>query len=943
MKKRINKLQQHIRLISLGGLMLPAVGLMAPMTAVAQPDTIEEVVITGIRGSLQNASNIKENAAGVVDAITSEDLGKFPDTNIAESLQRVPGLAIARSRGGEGRFVTIRGLGEEFNAVTYNGRLLATENPGREFSFDNVASELVSRVDVFKTSQAALGDGSIGGTVNIITAKPLDKPGFRAAWSVGASHDDLSEDTGEKLSGVISNTFADDTIGVVASLAYQKRSFRVDSAESIDTFTMDVATDGTRYDPMNNPGQVLAHSNARWTSLAFTSTEEERERLSGTVAIQFQPTDDIDMTFDVLYTELESPGRGVAQTNYLCDPGCATLSNIVVGGNGIITSFDADYTAEFLAREQSADSETFQIGWNLDWNISDDLNITADASYSKAEAQRDNIGSDAGSGSFFVAGITGSRAEYRYAGGEVPNFNVFVPTYDPVTASGVGPANVPVANADPRLLGAHFTRESNNTVEDEVISLKFDGEFTFDDETSLQFGADFTDRNKTNQLRDNQNTWCHYFCGYAFSLRGLNPDLFDSTFIQPLPVNNLLSGTGSTIPRSFLTFSNQALRGLYASVNQGDPVLDAEGRPTGATHDFSGQPITAGSQILTPVLNLTGSTDITETVLGGYGQLNLAGSIGDKTWTGNIGVRLAYTELESKGHSNEILSITDVGAGNQSFTFSNDSARNLDNSYTDVLPSMNFTLELDEGLLLRTAFSKSLTRPTLTDLSTSRVVTGTNVGTEAITAGNPELEPTHSNNFDLSLEFFGENDTAAIALFHKDISGFIANQVVEEFVFDRNFEVTKPVNGEDAEVTGLELAYTHYFDNGFGLQGNYTLVDSRAEQNGQSSTLENVSDTSYNLSAFYENDRLSARVSYNNRGDYIRTTNGKQGLSERVDEYNQLDLTTSFNINDSLTVYFEGVNLLDETEHVFFDGTPNLLRYYEERGRRFNIGLRGSF
>ena len=343
--------------------------------------------------------------------------------------------------------------------------------------------------------------------------------------------------------------------------------------------------------------------------------------------------------------------------------------------------------------------------------------------------------------------------------------------------------------------------------------------------------------------------------------------------MRGLPVSDFLSESGAGIPRSFLAFSPAALRQIYASVNQGNPILDAEGNPTGAFHDFTGNPaLSDGSQILQPVLNLTGSTDITEKVLGIYGQLNLSGELGDMPWSGNIGVRIAHTELESKGNSNEIVSIVPAMAGNQIFTFSTDSPRNIDNSYTDVLPAMNFNLELSDGLIARAAFAETITRPTLTDLSTARDVTGTNVGVEAITAGNPELEPTRSNNVDFSLEWYGEESNAAIAIFYKDITGFVANQVVQEFVFDRNFEVTKPVNGENAEVTGIELAYTRYFENGFGFQANYTYVDSDAELNGRSSTLENVSETSYNVSVFYEDERLSTRLSFNNRGDYIRTT-----------------------------------------------------------------------
>jgi len=176
----------------------------------------------------------------VVDAITAEEFGKFPDANVAESLQRVTGVAITRARGGEGRFVTVRGLGEEFNNVTYNGRTLATENLGREFSFDVIASELISRAEVYKSSEARLNDGSIGGLVNVATAKPLSSPGFHVSGSLAGEYDNLADSTGFRASGVVSNSFANDTVGVLASLTMHKRDLRSDTYESIDYRTLDL-------------------------------------------------------------------------------------------------------------------------------------------------------------------------------------------------------------------------------------------------------------------------------------------------------------------------------------------------------------------------------------------------------------------------------------------------------------------------------------------------------------------------------------------------------------------------------------------------------------------------------------------------------------------------------------------------------------------------------
>lgn len=222
-------------------------------------------------------------------------------------------------------------------------------------------------------------------------------------------------------------------------------------------------------------------------------------------------------------------------------------------------------------------------------------------------------------------------------------------------------------------------------------------------------------------------------------------------------------------------------------------------------------------------------------------------------------------------------------------------------------------------------------------------MTGTNVDVEAITSGNPELGPTRASNVDLSLEYYGDSVTASAAIFYKDINGFIADAVSEEFVFDRTFQVTRPTNGETAEVLGFELAWTQYFDNGLGFLVNYTYADTEAiAADGSVTDLENVSDNTFNLSGFWETDRWSARLSYNFRDQYVRAAQGLQGFPEVVDDFGQLDFTANFIINDTFTLFAEGVNLTDEDEFVFSD-QRNLLRYYEERGARFHFGVRGAF
>ncbi|MEO0998683.1 MAG: TonB-dependent receptor, partial [Pseudomonadota bacterium] len=660
--------------------------------------------------------------------------------------------------------------------------------------------------------------------------------------------------------------------------------------------------------------------------------------------VQYRPTDTLDLTFDTLFTAFESPGIGAWQTNYPC-PACGTTSNIQVASNNIITQFDSVISSEYLATEQQSDTDTLQFGANAVWQARDNLEFVADVSYSNAEGIRDNFGSGSGSGSFYVIGVPNSLFQYRYSGGDVPNIDSLAPAFDEATGQAVGPAVVGINDVDPRVFGAHFTRDTSNVVEDEVMTFKIDGTLDFDDETSLQFGFDFYDRNKTNQLYNNRNSWCNYWCGFEFSLRGLDPALFDSDFLVPFPVDDFLSDAGASVPNNFVTYSPQAVRDLYASVQPGDPILDSNGNPTtannnngtctgsGTTHDFNCfSEVATGADILRPRLRRDSSTDLTETVFGVYGQLNFQGTVGGKPWEGNLGVRVARTELDSEGFSNEIVDIQPAAGADQIFTFSPDTPRNLSNSYTDVLPALNIAVYLTDSMILRGAFAETITRPTLTDLSTARTVTGTNVDVEAITSGNPELGPTRANNVDLSLEWYGDSITASAAVFYKDISDFIADAVTEEFVFDRNFQITRPTNGDTAEVLGLELAWTQYFDQGFGFQVNYTYADSEATAaNGTTTSLENVSENTYNLSAFYEANGISARLSYNFRDDYVRAAEGLQGFPEIVDEYGQLDFTASYDINDYFTVFVEGANLTDEDEFVFSD-QRNLLRYYEERG-----------
>jgi len=384
-------------------------GTSSAITQEASVPLLEEIIATGIRGSIKQGLIKKEIANSIVDGAFAEELGKFPDANVAESLQRITGLAITRSRGGEGQFVTVRGLGEEFNAVTYNGRILATENQGREFPFDVIASDLISAAEIYKSTMASQGDGSIGGLVNIRSALPLDNPGFHGVGKLATQYESLGNSFGERVSAVISNTWADNTLGMLLAVSHQQRDTRTDVAESIfvDTDAGDQNGDG-----------VADRLNSFSASVAF----QERQRTGGTVALQYQPNDKTDLVLDALYTNFQSPSRLHGYSFFPSQDALAADSVVVSDNNVIINQATAGATLDLLTRFNEADANTLAFGGKLKQQWSDRLLTTIDLAWSNAEGQRDNVGSADGSGKFFVLSVPNSDFS-QSPGGAVPNIN----------------------------------------------------------------------------------------------------------------------------------------------------------------------------------------------------------------------------------------------------------------------------------------------------------------------------------------------------------------------------------------------------------------------------------------------------------------------------------------------------------------------------------------
>jgi len=504
-------------------------------------------------------------------------------------------------------------------------------------------------------------------------------------------------------------------------------------------------------------------------------------------------------------------------------------------------------------------------------------------------------------------------------------------------------------------LRAHFARVDTSEIEDDVFSANLDFDWQISDTTKLTAGAYFISREKDIVAINNVPDQCN-FCGFATQLRALNPAAFDAVLGGegvPLPdidLANFLSESGSDIPRNFPAIPADLFTTLFEGVqsNGTDQTVTSTPGFNSLTTAVEFQPVE--------------SSLIEEDVFSVYFKIDNEGTIAGLPYRGNFGIRFDYTDLTSSGAENQLIAVRPTGGADQQFTFTDATPISSSNDYFDVLPSFNIAVNLTDNLILRGALARTLTRPTLTDLAAASTVTSINIGLEGISSGNPELEATTSNNFDLSLEYYGENLTASAAFFYKDIEDFVSNVTINEAVTlpssfalgdlaqatdlgptSIDFDISRPENGDEAEVIGLELAAQYAFDNGFGIGGNITIVDSDATVAGVSSDLENVSDLSYNLFAFYETDRLSTRIALNFREEFLQTTLGQDGLSETVDDFTSLDATFAYDINDNFTVFVEGINLTDEDFFRFADGSSNLIRSFEEFGTRINLGLRGNF
>ncbi|WP_427454256.1 TonB-dependent receptor [Litorimonas sp. WD9-15] len=939
-----------------------AFAMVASLPAMAQTAGDDVVIATGIRSSLEQSLDVKRNSDSIVDAISAEDVGKFPDTNIAESLQRITGVAIDRS-GGEGQFITVRGLGPEFNVVTINDRTIATDNDGREFSFDVLSSDIIQRAEVFKTPDASRQSGGIGALVNIVTNRPLERPGTNFAASLSGTYDTLRDQISPEGSLVGSWTNEDNTIGVAGGLSYSDRRSQRDrvltggfSERSGAPFinTGGAGTAGaTGLTDADNVESLPAGTRVQQQAIVSRDTQE-RERLTANGTVQFAPTDAVTLTVDGLYTEFNVSSFDRQFSGFFSPP----FIDPVVDANGTVTSFSRP-GLDFLGRNPglttgpsqndnvltsaNREAETYLIGANLDWELNDRLTANFDVSTSKAE--RDGINP------FVVLGALAPTSPL-----------IQLPDGDDLTTI----TNL-TNTLNPSIQRLHFVNVNRTVIDDEVFEAK--GKLDWESKTGeeiITVGASYSDRTKSRDLFDNFSptqgggVFCAY-CGYATD--------FDDSILRQVNLDGFLSGVSGRdgIPLNFLTATfEDAFGQLNSDAAISDPnrsgrgaLSDAELRARrDATDSFLG--------FYDPEFNPAGSFAVDEEVTSVFFNTAwLDKQLGAIPFSANFGLRVTHTETSSSGVDQPVTQFRESDGDTQLIPiFADPTNITIENSYTNVLPSANIKFDVTEDKIVRFAASKTVTRPTLTALGVANQFGG-RANAPTSTGGNPNLEAFESTNFDAAFEWYMDDlSFFGVTGFYKSFDNFLESQTLPvpgQVVFpagnasnpggtdvtrDVTFLDTRTRNGETGSIVGIEAALQKAFENGFGAAINYTYVDSsidRAEGSGNSDLDYNgLSPHSFNISGFYEKGPIQARVTYNYRDEFLVAAFSDQGEPREREAYGQLDASAAYDINDTFQIFAEGINILDEDTRDF-SRFENRLLTYEDTGSRFTIGARAAF
>ncbi len=827
---------------------------------------VEEVVVTGIRGSLRESVETKREATAIVDVISSEDMGKFPDKNAAESLSHVPGVNIDRQYG-QGERVSIRGTDPALNRTLLNGQTVASadwfilDSPGRTFNYTLLAPEIVSSLEVYKSPEARIDEGSIGGTVILNTHRPLSLPANTLRTSLDYAYNDRSKEGKPNYSALFSWKNDADTLGVIVTGLQSEEELE---RHGVELFSYPSAS--------GLPASVVADRSAVFPNAINAALfQQNRKRTSGTLGLQLKPSDNFELNLTGLYVKAEYDNYNQSRYAFFGHGDSRPNLTRATVTNGVVTSGSFSNGITYLdAISRRSEVETNAIDLKADWR-GDGWSSSASIGTTEADGgtQQQYFLEYFGRGGFSYD-IGKERAEVNFAN-------------DPTNA-----ANMP---------GIEFgqSRQQPTHDEEQYAQVDFTRDLSWGPINQWLFGA------KYREHKTNQESRLGNIAASALTGRGL------SGFAGGVTPGNMLDGVDvSGGMENWRTADRNALESFVRGAPLGNPLRGGEPLAPGQLADFP-----------------YAMFNVEEEITSAYTQFNFTG----QAFRGNLGLRYVMTDQLSKGFDA-------VGVG----IFAPNS---LSKDYNDFLPSFNFAMDVADDVVVRLSASRSLARANFADLAS---VVELNNTLHSGRGGNPNLDPYRASNFDLSAEWYlGNEGLLAVTLFYKDIRSFIIGRTALEQQLNTDtgrietFEVTRPTNGSGGEIQGSELTYQTSLWGSFGLQANYTYADGTTDSGLQ---LPFSSKHTINLTPYFDNGTINARLTYGWRSKYFREL-GRNGVAITTDEYAQLDAAFGWRLTDNIELTAQILNMLDETHYEYAGRESQPLNMYQN-GRRYFAGVRFS-
>ncbi|WP_371765054.1 TonB-dependent receptor [Massilia sp.] len=844
------------------------------------PDA-QTVIVTGVRAALEQSLRQKRNADAVVEVVTAEDIGKMPDKNVADAIQRLPGVNTQSSAGGEGGFgendrVSLRGTSPSLQQTLFNGHAISTGdwfvlnqyggNVGRSSSFSLLPSELVGSIVVQKSATADLVEGGVSGAINVITRRPLDfRQPLTVEASVQANYNDLAKKTEPQVSALVSWKNATNTFGVLLQGFSEKQSVRRDGQEILG-YTPISATSAAA---IANP--ALAGVKVP-TFIGAAFFEQKKKREGGAFDIEAKPTRDIGVDLNGFYSKLSAPHQN---TNWLAAPAnsinSANLipaSPVIRNGTLVGATFSSNSGEVDNIYRPDAGGESWYIDLNGRWRVNEDLSFTGKI------GRTHGIGWDHGD-VYYQNNVDGGM---MYA------------------LNGMTPATVsyPGGNTTKPGSTAWAGGGEAQSVDKEKYA-QVDGTWRVRDNPWLQgvrFGARWTDHKRTAEhpleTRPGPN-------GFSNPGPVWNGEMYPGDFGSDL---------GGSIFNNYFKYSGAAL-GAWGAV-PGNRLLDFTLRH-----------------------NWLDEFKVGEKTAAVYGMADIGGD----SWSGNFGLRAVETRQTT---------VVNLPGGQNPITgsaFGPYTPTTYERKYRDYLPSANVKFDVRSDLVVRAGIAKTMARPDYSALGGS-----VSLNDDALSGsgGNVKLDPIRSVNYDLSAEwYYMPKAMLSAGLFYMDFSSIVAQGTSTGSYYNNkrgaftDYQITSPYN-TTATNKGIELSWQQPLWNNFGMLTNYTWADGELDGGGE---MLNASKNTYNVTGYYENDRFSARLAYSHRSAYKAGVD--RGASQHVDAMPSLAASVNFKINEHLTVTFDALNLTNETIKMYAENKDQPRAFYSN-GRTFYLGLRGK-